>query len=118
MPGYTDNAKNGMLGQLRGRITHISLHTASPGSAGTNEVSGGSYARASVSASNFTAASGGEFTLNAPLNFNGPASGAATHIGIWDASNFLGGGAITGDTAFNAEGAFILQAGTAFDLNG
>jgi hypothetical protein len=48
MPGYTDNAKDGMLGQVRGRITHLSLHTASPGDSGANEVTGGGYARAAV----------------------------------------------------------------------
>jgi hypothetical protein len=119
MPGYTDNAKNGMLGQLRGRITHLSIHTASPGSNGANEVAGGdpAYARAAVTTSDFTAASGGAFSLDEDQPFAGPAAADATHFGTWDDSTFLGGGAITGDNAFNAEGEFILKAGTSFDLN-
>ena len=118
MPGFSVDAKNGMLGQFRGRITHLSLHTADPGATGTSEVTSGGYARATASVSDFSAPSDGEFTLTAQKSFSGPANSAVTYFAAWDGSTYLGGGPITGDNQFNAEGAYILNVGTAFDLNG
>jgi len=125
MPGFTNDAKNTMLAALVGlatptnTVTHISLHTADPGSNGASEVTGGdpAYARVAVTEANWDAAANGEITLAADTPFDGPAGGDATHMGIWDGTTFLGGGAITGDTTFNAEGDFVLQAGTRLDLN-
>lgn len=120
MPGWSDDAKDGMLGQVRGRLTHLSIHTATPGTNGANEVTGGApaYARAAVAPTDFTAPSGGVFTLIADTPFSGPIAEDALWYGAWDGTTFLGGGAITGDTVFNAEGNFVLKAGTSMDLNG
>jgi len=123
MPGFNNSGKAVMLGALRTAITHISLHTASPGTTGLNEVSGGdepAYSRKSVQASDWTAVDAGSFELDADkdLEFRGPNNGDCTHFGIWGSGpTFYGGGAITGDTKFNAEGDFILKAGTSIDLN-
>jgi hypothetical protein len=115
---YTTEAKNGMLdgAPLRQRITHLSIHTGSA-PAGQNEVTGGGYARVSVASTDFDAATGGELVLSEDQEFAGPAAAGAVEFGIWDSTTFLGNGAITGDTAFNAEGVFILKAGTKMDLN-
>lgn len=51
-------------------IAQMSLHTAYPGSAGANEVSGGSYAR---QACTFGAAAGSTRTLSAGVTFTVPA---------------------------------------------
>lgn len=120
--GWSINAKDGMLGQVRGRITHLSLHTADPGSDGLNEVSGGGYNKVAASAGDddFTAVSSGEFEIAEGKGkaFKGPASGDCGFFGAWDTGTWLGGGSIqTGDTEFNAEGDYILQEGTKFDLN-
>ena len=89
---------------------YISLHTADPGDTGTDEVSGGSYARESASftqsGSNPTTASNSgviQFTQATAL------WGTITHFGIWSAASsgdFLGSGAVdvsreidTGDIA-------------------
>ena len=120
MPGFNNDGKAVMLGALRTAITHISLHSASPSTTGANEVTGGSpaYARVAVTASDWDAVATGAFLLSEDTPFNGPASGTASHIGLWGSGpTFYGGGAITGDTAFNAEGAFILKAGTSVNLN-
>jgi hypothetical protein len=123
---YTNAAKNAMLDRHVGKtntlvVTHLSLHTADPTTTGNNEVTGGSYARVSVSASDFAVAGNsiqGAILLSADKQFAGPASGTATFFGTWGAGpTFLGGGTITGDTAFNAAGEFILKAGTAMNLN-
>jgi hypothetical protein len=115
---YTTYAKNFMLTALRADITEISLHTGDPSTTGANEVTGGGYTRASVTTADFAAAASGEVTLADDIAFVGPASGNCTHFGLWDGTDFVGGGAITGDTTFNAEGDFNLLAATKFDLNG
>lgn len=117
--GYTAAAKNGMLdgAPLRQRITDLSLHSADPGATGANEVTGGGYTRAAVVEADFTAAAAGAFTLVADEPFVGPSEGACTFFGSWDGTTFLGGGALTGDQAFNVAGEYILKAGTSFDLN-
>lgn len=117
MPGFNNSGKAIMLGALRAEITHISIHTDNPSTTGTQEVSGGGYARWAVDTGDFNTVSGGAFTTNKDHEFSGPANEDATHVGIWDGSTFLGGGAITGDNLFNAEGKFILQSGTSFNLN-
>ena len=125
MPGYTEAAKHTMLAALVGKatpdntVTHLSIHTADPGSTGANEVAGGdpAYARVAVTESDFDAPAGGECHLNNDKEFNGPANEDATHYGIWDGTDFLGGGANTGDLTFNAEGVLLLKAGTKLDLN-
>ena len=119
---YTTDAKNKMLTALRADIDTLSIHTADPGATGINEVTGGSpaYARVAVTVADWGAASApvaGEVILNNDKAFNGPAAANALFYGLWDATVFLGGGAITGDTVFNAEGNFILKTGTKFDLN-
>lgn len=92
---------------------YLSLHSDDPGEDGSNELSGGSYARVAVTNNdtNFPAASSGSKNLHVAFSFP-EASGdwsAATYFGTWDAStagNFLVGGPLddsktveTGDTA-------------------
>lgn len=87
---YTEHAKNAMLDALaRGvqpkAIDRISLHTAEPDSTGSNEVSGGSYARVAVE---WNAASGGAID-NKGTNpvFSVPAGTTVKYLGFWsDAS--------------------------------
>lgn len=93
---------------LAGVAGFASLHTADPDPAGANEVTGGSpaYARQAIT---WDPASGAVAGLNGTLAFNGPASGAATHLGIWSAASggtYYGSAALTGDQAFNASGEY------------
>jgi hypothetical protein len=117
MPGITIAGANGMLdgSPLRQRVSHISLHTAD-NATGANEVTGGGYARVAVTSTDFAAASNAAITLAADQPFVGPANDAHGFFGIWDSGTFLGMGPITGDTAFNAEGDFILQAATSITV--
>ena len=119
MPGYSDNGKHIMLDHLAGEITDISLHSDDPGSTGANEITGGdpAYARVSVTGADWDAAAAGAVELNNDKEFDGPADQSVSHFGIWAGTDFLGGGGLTGDLAFNAEGDYVLQAGTSFDLN-
>jgi hypothetical protein len=78
---------------------YLSLHTTSPGEAGTGtEISGNNYARISVE---FNAASGGSATgptVDKEYTATGGDWGTITHFGIWDAAtsgNLLYYGALT-----------------------
>ena len=77
-----------MLDELGTLATHMSLHTADPGTTGTSEASGGSYARI---ASSWNAA-GPSAMSHGQLDFNAPA-GTFTHVGFWSA---LSGGTFYG----------------------
>lgn len=108
----TTSALNDAADGIGDVITHMSLHTADPGATGTNEVTGGGYARQTL---NLDPAASGVAAAPSTLSFTGPASGAATHFGYWTAltgGTFKGGGALTGDQAFNAAGAYDVTAAT------
>lgn len=93
---------------------YVALHTADPGEAGTqttNETSGTSYARATVTnnATNFPAASGGSKANGTAINFATPGAGGwgtVTHWSIGDAAsgagNILFSGALTVSKTINA----------------
>lgn len=66
-------------------IAKASLHTAFPGSAGTNEVTGGTYAQLACT---FSAEAGGTRTLSAPLTFNVPAT-TVEWVGFRDSSGVM-----------------------------
>lgn len=68
-------------------ITHASLHTGDPGTAGDFEVTGGGYARQAISMSG--AANGIRAAANQPV-FGVPAGTTISHIGLWNNTTFLG----------------------------
>lgn len=113
---YTDEVIDAMLDltdETDGAvaITHISLHTADPGTTGASEVSGGSYARQAVT---WGAASGGTKASTAALAFNVPAGATITHVGGWTASTagtFRGGGELGASQAFASAGTYTIAAG-------
>lgn len=93
--------QNGAAG-IATSITQLSLHTADPGSTGTNETSA---ARKTVTATS----SAGVVTVPSTAFTGGAASGACTFAGLWAGSTFLGGVALTGDQTFNAAGAYTVN---------
>lgn len=105
---YSTAAKNLMLNALRGTnpttpITHVSAHTASPGDTGTNEVSGGGYARVAIAFSAPAAGTMDDSTNGATITI--PAGTTVTHIGFWSASSagtFLGYADVTDETFASA----------------
>ena len=101
-----DATLNSMADHLAGLITHVSLHTADPGTSGANESSAG---RQPVT---WTAAATGDIEATAPLEFTGgTASGPITHVGFWSAATggtFHGSQATTGDSTFSSTGTVTL----------
>lgn len=83
-------------------ITHVSLHTADPGTTGANEATGGGYTREALvwGAAAGTEADATQVTFDVP-------SGTFTHFGLWDAAttgNFKGGGSLSQPETFAAAG--------------
>lgn len=68
------------LSGVSASLSSLSLHTADPGSTGSNEVSGGGYARASLSWS--VSGSSMSWTDSIPV----PATTVA-YVGFWDGSD-------------------------------
>ena len=64
-------------------ITHVSLHDDFPGATGTNELSGGSYARQSIT---WNSASAGNLDSSNTPTVPTPAASSVAWIGFWNAS--------------------------------
>jgi hypothetical protein len=63
---------------------YVSLHSGRPGDTGANEISGGSYARQSVT---LTAASGGASDNSSAVSFTNMPAVTVVAFGLWDASS-------------------------------
>ena len=74
-----------------GAVT-MSLHTADPGTTGANEVTGGSYARQTIS---YGAADTGQIKNNGTATFADLPAGTITHAGFWKNGQFCQGAALT-----------------------
>jgi hypothetical protein len=99
--------KNAALNALAALITHVSLHTGDPGGTGASEVTGGAYARKSVT---WAAASAGAVAISGTPVFDVPAGTTITHVGLaghLTASTFYGEADIT-DEAFGGAGTYTL----------
>lgn len=113
---YTNSGKNAMLSEWGSLATYASLHTGNPGENGANEVSGGSYARKSVS---WGTPSGGSMSATNQPVFDVPGSTTVSYVGFWSASSggtFYGYADVT-DESFTNPGTYTLTSITV-DLNG
>lgn len=113
---FSDAAMVVAANALRAAVTHLQLHSADPGAAGTTAVT--SAARKPVTWSAATA--DGDFGLSASILFTGvAANGAVTWVSGWNqlaaGGTFYGKWALTGDSTANAAGEYTL---TALNLNG
>lgn len=110
MAGLTDATLALAGAAVAAATTHLSLHTADPGTTGANEVTGGGYARV---ANTFNVDGDGDLTLPGTKSFVGPAGGAVLFVGLWTASSggtFRGGYALVGDNVFSAGGQYDVTA--------
>lgn len=108
-----NNATLQALGnELATLAPYVSLHSADPGTTGTNETT------AARVAAGWTVDSDGDLTAS-NLAFSGGASGGTvSHVGLWSASTggtYRGSVALSGDTAFNASGEYTV---TSLAING
>ena len=99
---HSTYAKNLMLDALPNTV-YVSAHGANPGDTGLNEISGGSYARQSMT---IAAATG-----SARDSSSQPAGTTVTHTGIWDAAsggNFLGYATLSASETFSNAGTLTV----------
>jgi hypothetical protein len=89
--GLNTNGRNACLtGGLGNVVTHVSGHTDIPDATGSNEITGGSYARIAVT---WTAVASGVRDNSAQLSHAVPAGSTFAYYGLWDAltaGNFYG----------------------------
>lgn len=108
----TDGTLNLMGTYLTTIATHISLHSADPGTTGANSVGTRVAASWSVDAD-------GDLTLSSSAAFTGlTANQTVTHVGLWSASSggtFRGGFSLSGDTSANSAGEYTV---TGLTING
>ena len=104
---FVASVLNGLLDSLDVRATHVSLHTADPGSTGAAEVGDLPYLRQPLV---WSAASGGVKTAS-PVTFQVPGGTTITHLGLWDSVTggvFAGGALLDGPEVFAVDGPYVL----------
>jgi len=107
---YSTAAFNAMLDNLGTLVTHVSLHTADPGTAGTSEVTGGTPAYARKTATWSAAAAGIKNLSNAPV-FDVPTGTTVLYVGYWGAltaGTWYGSSTITAAT-FTTQNTYTLD---------
>lgn len=98
----TSTELNAAVDTQKARFTHVSLHTADPGSTGASEVSGGAYARQALT---FGGSAGGVASAT-QVTFDVPA-GTYTHFGLWSAATagtFRAGAALSPSQTLGSTG--------------
>lgn len=108
---FMTTAKNSMLTHISGLIDDVSLHSADPGTTGTNELIGGSPAYARKTPTWDTAASG-EMALDADIEFDIPASSTVAWVGFWDGATFMGKAELSASEAYASQGTYTLTTST------
>jgi len=86
---------------------YISLHSASPGTTGANEIAGGTYGRV---ATTWGTVSGGA-SLGSQVTINVPAGTTVAYWGIWTAitgGTYVDGGALPSSETYGAAGTYLL----------
>lgn len=93
--------------------SYVSLHTADPGTTGASEVTGGTYARVTVT---WGAPSAGAVSNTNALSINLPASTTASYFGVWSAlttgTYYIGGALSPAVSTGTSAGVVTIAAGS------
>jgi hypothetical protein len=108
----TNNELNAVLDAIGPRYAYASLHSASPGSTGTNELTGGSpaYARKAIV---WDPAASQILPLDASLLFDVPAGSTVHSVGLWSAvtaGTFRGSDQLSATEVYVGQGTYELTA--------
>lgn len=109
-----DTAKNYMLDQLGTQIGFFGLHSADPGTTGTNELTGGSPAYARKAATWASAATGSMTDTGADPVFDVASGSTVAWVGLWSSltvGTFYGAADVT-DEVYGAQGTYTLTSFT------
>jgi hypothetical protein len=102
---------NAMLSGLTSVASHVSLHTADPGTDGSNEVTGGTYSR---ELADWDAPDAGTVTNDGAIVFDVPSSTTITHVGYWSAGTagtFYGSRPLDTEQTYATAGTYTIAAG-------
>ncbi|HYJ33840.1 MAG TPA: hypothetical protein VE326_11525 [Candidatus Binatia bacterium] len=107
-----NSGRNAAANGVASNVGYVSLHTADPGTTGTNEVTGGTpaYARKAVA---WSTASGGVAAISGGVTFDVPASTSISYIGLWSTATggtFYGGAALSATETYGGQGTYNLTA--------
>ena len=105
------NGLNAQVSGLTAVASYASLHTAEPNDSGSNEVTGGSYTRESIS---WAAASNGTAVTDASIIFDVPGSTTITHVGYWSAATsgtFYGSRQLNAQQTYATDGTYTIASG-------
>lgn len=103
----TNSLFNIALDAMAGNVDSISLHQSNPDPSGTDEITGGTYARQTPSWGTASAASVG---INANIVFDIPAGSTVAYVGMWDSAGPTWRGSVQLDNSesFSGDGTFTL----------
>lgn len=113
---FNDTLLNYGLDGMAAVVAEVSLHSADPGTSGTDEVTGGSYER---QVPTFNAATSASVAIDSILTFEVPGGGTVVSwVGLWDAADvFLGGIQLNTSETFEGEGQFAVTSLTINAVN-
>lgn len=103
-------------------VYYLSLHTATPGTTGASEVTGGSYVRQAITFGTPSAGAQVSAGTDAAQSFTGMPveAGGTPYFGIWTASTsgtYLGGGTMSGLSGAISAGSTITVASGGISLS-
>jgi hypothetical protein len=106
------NALNVAANAVTGAALYMSLHSASPGANGANELTGGSpaYARQALT---WGSASGGVASVSGTVSFNIPAGSTVAYVGLWSASTsgtWYGAVQLASSESYTGQGVYQVTA--------
>lgn len=110
-----------LSGGLAATATWLGMNSSDPGTTGTGEISGGSYARQAVT---WGSASGGSISNSGSIVTPIPASTTIAYFSTWNTSTVSGttgyavGGALSSSQTFSTAGTFtIASAGLTISIS-
>lgn len=106
-----ETGRNLMLDALGTAASHASLHTSSPGTNGSNELTGTGYTRQTIP---WASASAGTATTDDAIVFTVPGDRTISHIGYWSAGTagtFYGFRELDTPQTFATSGTYTIAAG-------
>lgn len=112
MTTFTDAVLNAAADGATAVLGYASLHSASPGATGANELTGGTpaYARKAVT---WDSATGKIAAMDAALTFDVPAGSTVAYVGLWSAvsaGTWRGGEQLSASESYTAQGTYELEA--------
>lgn len=113
MAGLVNASRNSMLDQLGTLAAYVSLHSADPGTGGTNELTGGSPAYARKAMTWNSAASSSKTGPTGTITFDVPGGSTVAYLGYWSAvtaGTFYGSRALSASETFTGQGQYQLAA--------